>query len=202
MIDEAVFDLGQLAESVAPAPQKRRAVLAAAVAAAAIVLAVGIVVADRNGGNVVTDAVSSPSDVEPAPPAVAEPGSSLWSLVFHDEAVFGGKGDHRMFDVAVGGPGLVAVGHQEACTDYVAADGEVIGEADPLTICDDNNAVVWTSPDGLTWSLAANVATEPALTGSSWVSALNATNGRLVAVGSHSPNRDSGGAAVWTSPNP
>ena len=51
-----------------------------------------------------------------------------WSRVPHDEAVFGGPGDQGMFDVTVGGPGLVAVGE------------------------DAQGAPVWTSVDGLTWS--------------------------------------------------
>jgi hypothetical protein len=33
-----------------------------------------------------------------------------WSRVPHDESVFGGEGDQRMFDIVAGGPGLVAVG--------------------------------------------------------------------------------------------
>jgi hypothetical protein len=51
-----------------------------------------------------------------------------WSRLAHDEAVFGGEGDQGMFDVTVGGPGLVAVGE------------------------DDQGAPVWTSADGITWS--------------------------------------------------
>jgi hypothetical protein len=50
-----------------------------------------------------------------------------WSRVPHDEAVFGGPGDQGMFDVTLGGPGLVAVGE------------------------DDQGAPVWTSKDGITW---------------------------------------------------
>jgi hypothetical protein len=61
---------------------------------------------------------------------------------------------------------------------------------------------VWKSPDGLTWSLAANVVTEPATKESWWVWGLTSTDGRLVAGGSHNPNRDSRGAAVWMGPDP
>jgi hypothetical protein len=52
----------------------------------------------------------------------------VWSRVSHDEAVFGGEGDQGMFDVTVGGPGLVAVGEN------------------------DHGAPVWTSTDGIVWS--------------------------------------------------
>ncbi len=54
-----------------------------------------------------------------------------WSRVPHDEAVFGGPTSF-MNDVTVGGPGLVAVG----------------GEGRRL----EEDAVVWTSVDGLIWS--------------------------------------------------
>jgi hypothetical protein len=79
-------------------------------------------------------------------------------------------------DVTVGGPGLVAVG----------LGGE---------------AAVWTSPDGLSWSDAAYGETEPGTFHASMWS-LSATNGRLLAVGSLTPDNDSGSAAAaWTSPD-
>jgi len=122
-----VFDLREPVESAARAPQKRWSAVVLAVAAV-IVLVVGIVVAD-GGDNVVTGAVSSPGVIEPAASlAVADPGSSLWFLAFHDEAVFGGAGESGMSGVVAGGPGFVAVGGR------------------------DGNAAVWTSVDGLTWS--------------------------------------------------
>jgi hypothetical protein len=52
----------------------------------------------------------------------------VWSRVPHDEAVFGGVETQMMSSVAVGGPGLVAVGYS-----YLGADGD---------------AAVWTSADG------------------------------------------------------
>ena len=58
-----------------------------------------------------------------------------WSRVPHDEAVFGGEGDQSVRGVAVGGPGLVAVGN----------DGTYHGTGD-------GDAVVWTSVDGFSWS--------------------------------------------------
>jgi hypothetical protein len=52
---------------------------------------------------------------------------TAWSRVPHDESVFGGDGLVAMYDVTVGGPGLVAVGGGS------------------------QGAVVWTSGDGLVW---------------------------------------------------
>jgi actin-like ATPase involved in cell morphogenesis len=56
-----------------------------------------------------------------------------WSRVRHEDAVFGGDGDQQMATVAAGGPGLVAVG-------FDSSGG-------------DSDAAVWTSPDGVRWSL-------------------------------------------------
>jgi hypothetical protein len=60
------------------------------------------------------------------------PDGITWSRVHDDEAVFGGERDQVMVSVTVGGPGLVAVG----------SDGSG----------GDEDAAVWTSPDGFTWS--------------------------------------------------
>jgi hypothetical protein len=60
------------------------------------------------------------------------PDGVTWSRVPHDESIFGGPGFQEILSVAVGGPGLVAVGLDEAGGD--------------------RDAVVWTSPDGITWS--------------------------------------------------
>ena len=57
------------------------------------------------------------------------PDGVTWSRVSQDEAVFGGPGHQWMADVTIGGPGLVAVGSDEA-----------------------NGAAVWTSADGIVWS--------------------------------------------------
>jgi hypothetical protein len=55
------------------------------------------------------------------------PDGTSWSRVPHDESLFGGQGRVAMYDITVGGPGLVAVGGG------------------------DRGAVVWTSDDGLVW---------------------------------------------------
>jgi hypothetical protein len=65
-----------------------------------------------------------------------------WSRVPHDEAIFGTRGA-MMFDVTVGGPGLVAVGASFS----------------------DSDAVVWTSVDGITWS---RVTDDEAGAGADW----------------------------------
>ena len=66
--------------------------------------------------------------------AWTSPDGITWSRVAHDEAVFGGVRKQVMNSVTVGGPGLVAVGSEAS----IGADG-------------DRDAVVWTSPDGITW---------------------------------------------------
>jgi hypothetical protein len=107
-----------------------------------------------------------------------------WSRVAHDEAVFGAIGGQEMNSVTVGGPGLVAVGNG---TDHRGAD-------------------VWTSVDGITWSLVTDDEARrdagygifgPPWTifgGAQGINSVIAAGPGLVAVGS---NR--GGAAVWTS---
>jgi hypothetical protein len=98
-----------------------------------------------------------------------------WSRVPHDEAILGGA---DMVSVTAGGPGLVAVGW----------DGHPQGE--------ESNAVVWTSPDGITWS---RVPHDEAVFGNvtgAWMWSVTAGGPGLVAVGDSTD-----GAAVWTSPD-
>jgi hypothetical protein len=107
------------------------------------------------------------------------PDGVTWTRVPHDEAVFGGGSMHS---VTVGGPGLVAVG----------ADGN------PQTAI--HNAVVWTSPDGITWS---RVPHDEAIFGGEtgvWMSSVTAGGPGLVAVGSQW-SFGASTAAVWTSPD-
>jgi hypothetical protein len=61
-----------------------------------------------------------------------------WRRVPHDEAVFGGPGNQEMLGVAIGSPGLAAVGRDDS------------GQ--------DGDAAVWASADGLTWSRVSGVA--------------------------------------------
>ncbi len=47
--------------------------------------------------------------------------SLSWSRIPDNESVFGGEGEQAMFDVAAGGPGLVAVGWDDLLGDIDAA---------------------------------------------------------------------------------
>jgi hypothetical protein len=110
-----------------------------------------------------------------------------WSRVPHREEVFGGPGMQDMKDVAAGGPGLVAVGIDNPLGDW------------------DSSAVVWISPDGITWQRVPHV--ESIFGGPRmqimWSVATDGTT--LVAVGHDGMWSGSGGsdqpAAVWTSPD-
>ena len=108
-----------------------------------------------------------------------------WSRVTHDEVVFGGEGFQAMNSVTAGGPGLVAVGVDES---RHAPDMGV----------STSDAVVWTSPDGITWS---RVAHGEAVFGGDGFQAMNSVTvgeSGLLAVGVDG----SGGhqdAAVWAS---
>jgi hypothetical protein len=108
------------------------------------------------------------------------PDGSTWTRVPHDEAVFGGDNGQAMRSVAVGGPGLVAVGRD--------ASG---GDAD---------AAVWTSPDGLTWTRVPH--DEAVFGGDDWqvLASVVAGGPGLVAIGLDGPI-DDWDAAVWTSPD-
>jgi hypothetical protein len=106
-----------------------------------------------------------------------------WSRVPHDEAVFGGANNQGMWDVTVGGPGLVAVGK----------DGE--GAIDHSL---SQVAAVWTSVDGITWSRVP-LETEPG-GGAMWSVTVGGPG--LVAVGGGAGidiETPSQVAAVWTS---
>jgi hypothetical protein len=96
-----------------------------------------------------------------------------------DEEVFGGAGDQGMFSVAVGGPGLVAVGFSGRW--------------------EDQDAAVWTSIDGLEWSRVPH--SEAVFGGSPWqgMSSVVAGGPGLVAVGFDGVRDILFNAAVWTS---
>jgi hypothetical protein len=91
-------------------------------------------VATGGPGLVAVGACAAGADGEDQVAAVwISPDGLTWSRVAHDPDAFDGPGTHAMNAVVAGGPGLVAVG------------ANVLGR-------DDGVAVVWTSPDGLTWS--------------------------------------------------
>jgi hypothetical protein len=116
------------------------------------------------------------------------PDGISWSRVRSDETVF--SENTEMKSVTIGGPGLVAVG-----TDW--SDG--------------GSAAVWTSPDGITWSRVPHdeaVFAGPDHDGSQEGGSVAiemddviAGGPGLIAVGSESQGVESGGAAVWTSPD-
>lgn len=96
-----------------------------------------------------------------------------WSRAPNDESVFGGLSYSVMEDVTVGGPGLVAVGHEAS------------------------GPVVWTSVDGVIWSRV-----RPDTTISGGIMAAVSTGGPgLVAIGEDTRPGWNGGlrALVWTS---
>jgi len=112
------------------------------------------------------------------------PDGFTWSRVPHDVATFGGDGGQQMFDVTVGGPGLVAVGR-----DGPVADGE-------------GNAAVWTSRDGFTWSRVAHDEAVFGGEGEQRMVSVTAGGSGLVAVGFDRPaEQGEGNAVVWTSPD-
>jgi hypothetical protein len=101
-----------------------------------------------------------------------------WSEVPADGAVFGGPSSQEMRSVAIGGPGLVAVGNDYA---EVAANG-----------------AVWTSPDGLAWT---RVPHDPAVfggPGNQEMLGVSAGSPGLAAVG-RDDSGEAGDAAVWAS---
>ena len=105
----------------------------------------------------------------------SSPDGITWSRVPHDEPIFGGEGLPVMNSVTAGGPGLVAVGSDQP---FDSAN---------------NNAAVWTSPDGITWSRVPHDEAVFGGEGDYVMVSVTAGGPGLVAVGS-----DSGlGVAVW-----
>jgi hypothetical protein len=99
-----------------------------------------------------------------------------WARVPHNEAVLGGPDNQVMQAVAAGGPGLVAVGYDEAGGD--------------------RDAAVWTSVDGLTWTRVPHDEGVFGGSGAQWLSGVAARGPGFVAVGYDASDR---GGAVWTS---
>ena len=109
------------------------------------------------------------------------PDGLTWSRVPHDESVFGGANSQTMWDVTIGGPGLVAVGW----------DGQGILDDVP-----DVDAAIWTSPDGVTWS---RVPHDEEVFGGAWINGVTVGGPGLVAVGGTEGYFTDGDAVVWTS---
>jgi hypothetical protein len=158
--------------------QSRPWLIALASAAAVLVLIGSVALAFQLSG----------SDTPAATAAATESHSlSEWSRVPADEAVFGGAGDQWMESVTVGGPGLVAVGLDQA-RHY--GDGDA-GEG---------HAAVWTSADGITWSRVPHDEEIFGGLGEEFMTSVIAGGPGLVAVG-WDLGRYSADAAVWTSPD-
>ncbi len=134
----------------------------------------------------ISTSTAEPTTTEPAtttvPPTTTvstiDVGAGVWARVPHDEAIFGGDDNQVMASVAVGGPGVVAVGY----------DGPVAFE----------DAVVWASPDGFTWT---RIPDDETVFNGGWgqsMSSVVAVGSGLVAVG-YDTSGGGGDAAVWTS---
>ena len=106
------------------------------------------------------------------------PDGLAWSRVPHDEAVFGGADDQEIWDVSIGGPGLVAVG-------FDASGG-------------DPDAAVWISADGLAWTRVPHDEVILGGGGDQWMYVVVAGGPGLVGVGTDGSGGD-WDAAVWTS---
>ena len=108
-----------------------------------------------------------------------------WSRVPHNEHVFGGDGHQEMSSVVVGGPGLVAVGYDATSSGGLSVD---------------EDAAVWTSPDGLSWYRVPHKEAVFGGDGGQVMVSVVATDSGLVAVG-HDESGGDKDAAVWTSPD-
>jgi len=105
-----------------------------------------------------------------------------WTRIADDETIFGGTNEQRMSDVVAGGPGLVAVGR----------DGSG----------GDEDAAVWTSTDGETWTRIPHNETTFGGTGNQAMFEVVAGGPGLVAVGFDGPVGDQAGHASHTTKPP
>jgi hypothetical protein len=154
----------------------RRQVMNAVVAGGPGLVAVGYDEAgagrDESGGAATDAAVWTSAD------------GLTWTRIPHDEAALGGHNSQGMNGVAAGGPGLVAVGYDNAAEGRAGLD---------------SNAAVWTSPDGITWT---RVPDDQVFGNYRWqmMNAVTLGGPGLVAVG-YDGAVTSYDAAVWTSPD-
>ncbi|MCP3974282.1 MAG: hypothetical protein GY720_07300 [bacterium] len=124
------------------------------------------------------------------------PDGTTWTRVPHDPAVFGAglvgndlwAPQTSMRDVIVGGPGLIAVGEE----------GIWGGSEDGTEYESTGIAVVWTSPDGVTWTRIAHDEAVFGGEGFQKMSSVALGGTGLVAVGEFELN-DTGRALVWNS---
>ncbi len=117
-------------------------------------------------------------------------GASTWSRVCDDAAGFEGA---VMWSVTAGGPVLVAVGG-----DFDIWTPEDIQR--PLEAGGDGDAVIWTSPDGVSWSRVPHDEAVFGGDGAQQIFSVTAGGPGLVAVGIDGTlDTEEGNAAVWTS---
>ncbi|HAX81064.1 MAG TPA: hypothetical protein DCY40_00655 [Actinobacteria bacterium] len=103
-----------------------------------------------------------------------------WVEVPDETGARSGSGDQAAFSLAVGGPGLVAVGYEE----YE----------------DEMDGAVWTSPDGITWTRVPDGLGVFGGPGDQRIFAVTVGGPGLVAVGEEFRD-DALGIAVWVSPD-
>jgi hypothetical protein len=128
--------------------------------------------------NTTASVADSPSTTATTSPSLAPALAMSWIRIESD--VFGGSGRQWISDIAVGGPGLVAVG----------ADGSG----------GDDDAAVWYSSDGQTWSKVAHDEAVFGGSGDQYMMAVTAGGPGFVAVGEEdSEDGTTGVAAVWIS---
>lgn len=185
LVDVEQFALAPL--SAAEQGSRRWRGWAVAVASAVLVLLIvgGGVLLMRGSDRPVADEPAPPTTVSETPTEPIQLESLVWSRVPHDEAVFSPSEVQDIKSVTVGGPGFVVVGQTNAPT----------AEGWP------GDAAVWTSVDGITWSLVPN--DEPPLGGPGFQMMQSVTVGGpgLVAVGFgwDEPDLVGSTAVVWTS---
>ena len=132
-------------------------------------------------GLVAVGSAPGPGDPEAVPVVWTSPDGVTWSRLPHDKSALGNA---TMASVTAGGPGLVAVG-SELLTP---------GSSDMASKW---RAVVWTSPDGATWSRLPH---DEEVFGGAVMRSVTAGGPGLVAMGNHWTD-DRGWTVVWTSPD-
>lgn len=191
---------------------RRRGMRVALAAVMVGLLFAGAIWLTRDDGD--RDVIEQPTDTS------TFPSSLTWSRVPHDEVVLGDKVPFTsgMRDIAVGGPGLVAVGEgDDGVTVWTSVDGftwsrvpdqdaffggvqlasVTAGGPGLVAVGDwrDEDTGVWTSVDGFTWS---RVPHDDAVFGRAGMESVTAGGPGLVAVGS-AASGEGLDAAVWTS---
>ena len=217
--DLTVFEFSQPDEGAAPKAHKGWVRVAATAAATIIVVLGVVVVADRNRGEVepgpaLTPTVTVPptaaEDVIPEPES-ADPGRCEEAVAGQAAVIERLPGwlqvcepasfaEAVMYSVVAGGPGLVAVGgdDQGCCTQQFHGYGkeDALEQAVPPFA----DAIVWTSPDGLTWARVPQDETAFGGDGVQQMFSVTVGGPGLVAVGRDGLGVDgNGSAAVWTS---